>query len=94
MLWPPGVVPPYGSLECEFVCQPTFTSAGTAQFMLGIEEGQEEVEEVEEVEEEGGRKHQASNMLSLVAQVVIHNMHSYSYSSVLKKYTFQLAYLL
>ena len=88
MLWPPGVVPPHGSLECEFVCQPTFTSAGTAQFMLGIEEGQEEVEE------EGGRKHQASNMLSLVAQVVIHNMHSYSYSSVQKKHTFQLAYLL
>ena len=56
--------------------------------MLGIEEGQEEVEE------EGGRKHQASNMLSLVAQVVIHNMHSYSYNSVQKKHTFQLAHLL
>ena len=58
----PGVVPPHSSLECEFVCQPTFTSASTAQFMLGIEE---------EGREESEREHQASNMLSLVAQVVL-----------------------
>lgn len=57
----PGVVPPHSSLECEFVCQPTFTSASTAQFMLGIEE---------EVEEESEREPHASNVLSLVAQVV------------------------
>ena len=55
------MVPPHGSLECEFVCQPTFTSASMAQFMLGIEkEGSEESE----------REPHASNVLSLVAQVV------------------------
>ena len=58
----PGVVPPHSSLECEFVCQPTFTSASTAQFMLGIEEeGREEGSE---------REPHTSNVLSLVAQVV------------------------
>ena len=55
------MVPPHSSLECEFVCQPTFTSANTAQFMLGIEE-----------EGESERECHASNVLSLVAQVVTH----------------------
>ena len=62
------MVPPHSSLECEFVCQPTFTSASTAQFMLGIEE---------EGEEGSERELHASNMLSLIAQVVVtHNTHS------------------
>lgn len=55
------MVPPHSSLECEFVCQPAFTSASTAQFMLGIEE---------EGSEKSEKEPHASNVLSLVAQVV------------------------
>ena len=61
------MVPPHSSLECEFVCQPTFTSASTAQFMLGIEE---EERKEEEWEQESEREPHTSNVLSLVAQVV------------------------
>jgi len=67
------VVPPHSSLECEFICQPSFNSPSTAQFMLGVEGEDGEGEEVEG--EKGGkegrrRETPASNMLSVVTQVL------------------------
>ena len=63
-----GVVAPHSSLECEFICQPSFNSPGTAQFMLGVEG--EEVEGEKGGIEDGRAESPASNVLCLVAQVM------------------------
>ncbi len=59
LLLPPGTVPPYGFLECEFVCQPSYSSPDSAQFLLAVEgEGLEE-------------EPPASNLVTLVANVSV-----------------------
>ena len=65
VMFPPpsniGVVPPLSSLACEFVCQPSYNSPKTAQFLLTMENDHTHVGETEET----------NNVLTLVAEVSV-----------------------
>lgn len=52
-----GVVPPRSSLECEFICQPSYGCPASAQFMLAVEG------------ENAPGEPPASNVITLLTQV-------------------------